>query len=54
MAALVDPYSIRRYLEGVGLPADVPTLAPARAPPQAELDFDFADEAEFDREFCDR
>ena len=26
-------------LEGVGLPAETPTLAPARAPPQTEFDY---------------
>jgi hypothetical protein len=39
VAAATDPGSIRRYLEGTGQCADVPTLAAARAPPQAELDF---------------
>jgi len=39
VAAITEPDSARRYLEGVGLPAEVPTLAPARAPPQEELDF---------------
>jgi hypothetical protein len=40
VAAVTDPDSVRRYLEGTGQPAEIPTLAPARAPPQAELDFD--------------
>jgi hypothetical protein len=40
VAAVTDPDSVRRYLEGTGQCAAVPTIAPARAPPQAELDFD--------------
>ncbi|MCP4605101.1 MAG: hypothetical protein GY847_32020 [Proteobacteria bacterium] len=35
VAALTDPASIRRYLEGTGQSAEIPTLAPARAPPPA-------------------
>ncbi len=30
IATLTDAASIRRYLEGVGLPVDPPTIAPAR------------------------
>lgn len=41
VAALTEPSSIRRYLEGVGLSPDLPKLAPARAPPQQEFDFAF-------------
>ena len=37
--ALTDPQSIRTYLTGVGLPADPPVIAPARPPPQSELEF---------------
>jgi len=40
VAAVTDPASVRRYLDGTGQSAEVPTLAPARAPPQSELDFD--------------
>ena len=39
IAALTDPDSIRTYLTGVGLPADPPAIAPARPPPQPELEF---------------
>ena len=39
VAAVTDPASVRRYLQGVGLPAATPTLAPARAPPQTEFDY---------------
>ena len=39
IATLTDTTSIRRYLEGVGLPADPPLIAPARPPPQQELVF---------------
>ena len=48
VAAVTDPASVRRYLEGTGQCADVPTLAPARAPPQTELDFDDVDFADDD------
>ena len=33
IAALTDAVSIRCYLQGVGLPADPPTIAPPRPPP---------------------
>jgi hypothetical protein len=39
VAAVTDPDSIRHYLKGTGQSADIPTLAPARAPPQTEMDF---------------
>ena len=39
VAAVTDPTSIRHYLEGTGQSAEIPTLAPARAPPQEEWDF---------------
>ena len=39
MAALTGPSSVRRYLEGVGLSAEIPSIAPARAPPQLEMDY---------------
>jgi len=48
VAAVTDPASVRRYLDGTGQSAEVPTFAPARAPPQAELDFDC--EADFDQD----
>ena len=38
VAALTDPTSIRTYLEGVGLPARPPPIAPARPAPQPELE----------------
>ena len=38
VAALTDADSIRQYLTGVGLPADPPPIAPARPPPQQELE----------------
>jgi len=34
-----DPRSIQCYLEGVGLPARAPPIAPARPDPQHEFDF---------------
>jgi hypothetical protein len=39
VAAVTDPASVRRYLEGVGLPADPPLIASARPPPQLDLDW---------------
>ena len=39
VAAVTDPDSIRHYLEGTGQSAEIPTLAPARAPPQTEMDY---------------
>ena len=39
IAALTDPASVRRYLQGVGLPTEPPPLSPPRAPPQKEWDF---------------
>ena len=41
VAALTDSASIRQYLKGTGYDADIPKLAPARAPPQVEMNFDF-------------
>ena len=38
VAAVTDPASIRRFLEHMGLPTEPPRIAPARAPPQEELD----------------
>jgi len=38
VAALTDPDSIRTYLTGIGLSAEPPAIAPARPPPQRELD----------------
>ena len=39
IAALTDPVSVRRYLQGVGLPTEPPPLIPPRAPPQQAWDF---------------
>ena len=39
VAALTEPRSIRRYLEGVGLPSRAPPIAPARPDPQSEFDY---------------
>lgn len=39
VAAITDPASIKRYLEGVGLPSQIPEVKPARPPPQLELDY---------------
>jgi len=39
VAVLTDQHSIRDYLTGVGLPAEPPVIAPARPPPQQEMEF---------------
>lgn len=39
IAALTEPRSIQRYLEGVGLPSRAPPIAPARPDPQREFDY---------------
>ncbi len=39
VAALTDPASIRSYLEGVGLPARPPPIAPARHDQQSEFEY---------------
>lgn len=39
IAALTDGHSIRTYLEGVGLPARPPPVAPARPHPQQAFDY---------------
>lgn len=39
VAALTNPSSIKKYLDGVGLPSKIPILKPARPPPQAEFEY---------------
>ena len=39
IAALTDPSSIRPCLQGMGLPARAPPIAPARPQPQTEFDY---------------
>jgi hypothetical protein len=39
VAAVTDPASIHRYLEGTGHSPSIPEIAPARAPPQTEFDY---------------
>ena len=39
VAAVADPSTIRRYLEGTGESPDIPEVAPARAPPQTEFNY---------------
>jgi len=41
VAAITDRASIKRYLDGVGLPSEIPEIKPARPPPQ--LDFEYED-----------
>lgn len=40
VAVIVDPQSLDRICPHQGQPAGIPKLAPARAPPQADLAFD--------------
>ena len=42
VAAVTDARSVRRYLEGVGLPSRAPPIAPARPPPQQEFDLELS------------
>ena len=39
IAALTDPSSIRRCLQGMRLPARAPPIAPARPDPQPQFDY---------------
>ena len=39
-AAITDPASIKKYLDGVGLPSDLPEIRPARPPPQEHFEYD--------------
>jgi hypothetical protein len=39
VAALTDPASIKAYLDGVGLPSEIPQIKPARPPPQVEFEY---------------
>jgi len=48
VAVITDPLSIRRYLEGTGQSASIPEIAPARAPPQLEMDYADCDYADCD------
>jgi hypothetical protein len=39
IAFITDPASVRRHLEGEGLPTQPPMIAQARPPPQVEFDY---------------
>jgi hypothetical protein len=39
ISAITQQPVVQRILKHLGLPTDVPRFTPARAPPQAELDF---------------
>jgi hypothetical protein len=39
IAFITDPASVRRYLEGQGLDAEAPAIAPARPPPQMKFEY---------------
>ncbi len=41
IAVLIDPPSIRTYLDGVGLTSRPPPVAPARPRPQTSFDFEY-------------
>ena len=38
IAAVTEPLSIKRYLEGTGQSPEIPALLPPRAPPQLEME----------------
>ena len=40
VAAITDRASIKRYLDGAGLPSSIPEIKPARPPPQLDLEYD--------------
>jgi hypothetical protein len=40
VAAITDQASIKRYLDGVGLPSEIPEIKPARPPPQLDFEYD--------------
>ena len=44
VSAITDQASIKKYLDGVGLPYEIPEIKPARPPPQLDLEY----EAEYD------
>ncbi len=50
VAAITDHSSIKRYLDGVGLPSKLPEVKPARPPTQ--FDFEYTDEYD-DLEYVD-
>jgi hypothetical protein len=41
VAAITDRTSVKKYLDGVGLPSNLPQIAKARPPPQAEFDYEW-------------
>jgi hypothetical protein len=43
VAAITDGASIKKYLDGVGLPSVIPEIKPARPPPQTEFDYEYDD-----------
>ena len=40
VAAVRDPASVKRYLDGVGLPSALPEIKPARPPPQLDMEYE--------------
>ncbi|MHC4092835.1 MAG: transposase [Planctomycetota bacterium] len=51
IAAIDDPPLVKKILAHLGLPCERPVIAPARSPPQLELDEDFGDIAASESEF---
>jgi hypothetical protein len=41
IAFIIDPASVRRYLEGTGQSAEIHEIVPARAPPQLDFDYEY-------------
>ena len=50
LAAINDPFVAQKILRHLGLSADGPRVAPARGPPEPELDFDIEPDPQFE---CD-
>jgi hypothetical protein len=48
IAAIDDPPLVEKILVHLGLPSERPPIAPARSPPQLELDEDYEDYGDFD------
>jgi len=46
-AFVVEAASVKRFLDGMGLPSTAPTIAPARAPPQDDFGFAYDDGVPF-------
>lgn len=47
VATVTDPASIKRYLDGVGLPSEIPEIKPARPPPQMDFEYEECEYADW-------